>query len=218
MVYKCTYKQTEMFKAMKSLKVAFAALWLGIITCSCQSDFDDNKSVVMSQESEGARNDITLEVLKSSVVSRGDFDLEEYPEAYRCSSETSSLIADIYLSGDYEEATTLILNADLEPAYCLKFNTEGIDCENATMFTAFNELDEPIMSGKYNYTDCYLEITAVYGNDVVTRASAASWGCNLALWTCGTIWSVAVGSVSFGGGLLLGLAYTAAAIQICDGL
>lgn len=203
---------------MKSSKVALAALLLAVFTCSCQSDFDDNKPTVVSQDNKGTRSDITLESLTPSVVTRGNYDIEEYPEAYRCSSETSSLIADIYLSEDNEEAVTLILNKELEPAYYLKFRIEGVDRDNATMFTAFNEFEEPIMSGKYNYGDCYFEITDVYGNDVVTRASAASWGCNLGLWACGAIWGTAVGAVSGGAGLLVSLAYTAAAVQICDGL
>ena len=33
------------------------------------------------------------------------------------------------------------------------------------MFTAFNEFENPIMSGKYSYENCYFEITDVYGND-----------------------------------------------------
>lgn len=202
---------------MKTIKNALVYLLLAIFACSCQSDFEDNKPVVQ-QENKGTRNDIILETLKPSATTRSSYNLDEYQEAYRCSSETSSLTADIYLSNDEKEAVTLILNADFEPAYYLKFKTEGTDKNNSTIFTALNEFDEPIMSGKYNYENCYFEITDVYGNDVVTRASAASWGCNLSLWACGTIWGTAVGLVSGGAGILVGLAYTAAAVQICDGL
>lgn len=153
-----------------------------------------------------------------SVAIRDINGLEEYREAYRCSSESSSLIADIYLLEDNKEAITLILNKELKLAYYLKFKIKGVDYNNATLFTAFNEFEEPIMSGKYDYENCYFEITDVYGNDVVTRASAASWGCNLSLWACGAIWGAAVGTISGGAGLLVSLAYTAAAVQICDGL
>jgi len=198
---------------MRTIKNTLAYLLVVIFACSCQSDFEDNKPVVS-----GTRNDITLETLKLSATTRSSYGLDENQEAYRCSSKTSSLTADIYLSDDKKEAVTLILNADLDPAYYLKFKTEGTDNNNSTIFTAFNEFDEPIMSGKYNYENCYFEITDVYGNDVVTRASAASWGCSLSLWACGTIWGTAVGMVSGGAGLLVGLAYTAAAVQICDGL
>lgn len=212
---------------MKTLKLTSVVLLLAIFVCGCQSDFDNDELTVLSQENKGTRSDIVLEVLMPSVTTRGIYNLdvfegieglEEYKEAYRCSSENSSLIADIYLSEDYKEAVTLILNKELEPAYYLKFKIEGIDDNNVAMFTAFNEFENPIMSGKYSYENCYFEITDVYGNDLVTRASAASWGCNLSLWACGAVWGTAVGMVSMGGGLLVSLAYTAAAVQICDGL
>ena len=119
---------------MKTIKNALVYLLLAIFACSCQSDFEDNKPVVQ-QENKGTRNDIILETLKPSATTRSSYNLDEYQEAYRCSSETSSLTADIYLSNDEKDAVTLILNADFEPAYYLKFKTEGTDKNNSTIFT-----------------------------------------------------------------------------------
>ena len=199
-------------------KLIIATLFVAFACCSCQNDSDLSDSSTEQQEVKGTKNDIHLKAITPSSTTRADGELPKYTEAYRCSSEKSTLVADIYLSEKYDEAVTIILNKDLEPAYYLKFKMEGTDVDKATKFTAFNEFDEPIMSGKYNETKCYFEITDVYGNDVVTRASAASWGCNLSLWACGTIWSVAAGTASLGAGVVVGLAYTAAAVQICDGL
>lgn len=85
-------------------------------------------------------------------------------------------------------------------------------------FTAYNEKEEPIMSGVYDTVNSQMEITNIFDNVIETRASVAAWGCGLALGVVGGMWSTAAGMVSAGAGFIVGLSYTAMAIAMCDGL
>ena len=142
-----------------------------------------------------------------------------YSEAYRCSSESSSLVSDIYVDSAYNGAWINMLNSTNEVAYSLEIRIDhSLENGNTYGYTAYNEVGEPVMGGTYNYQTSMFSIDKVYGNDLVTRASAASWGCNIGLMAAGLAWSIPASMVSMGASIAISIAYTAAAVQICDGL
>lgn len=196
---------------MRNSYYVFLCLAACILSFCCCSD--ENEDTV-----ELTTNKNVINIKPISVQTKSFNEFGEFTEGYHCTSPTSSLDSNIYIDDDRTEVITLILNKENIPAYFLRFKINEKLPDSSVSFTAFNELNEPIMDGLYNDKKSFIEFTRIYGNDVITRASARSWGCNLSLWACGTIWSIAVGSVSMGAGALVGLAYTAAAVQICDGL
>lgn len=142
-----------------------------------------------------------------------------YSEAYRCSSNTSSLVSDIYVDSTHNGAWINMLNSANEVAYSLEIRIEhSSENGNTYGYTAYNELGEPVMGGTYNYQTSMFSIDNVYGNDLVTRASAASWGCNMGLMAAGLAWSIPASMVSMGASVAISIAYTAAAVQFCNGL
>lgn len=113
--------------------------------------------------------------------------------------------AEVYINEEKNESVALLLSNDNKVAYYLHFKIDKVLSKKAATFTAYNELEEPIMSGIYDTEIQRFEITDVYNNDVITRASARAWGCNLAIGVAGGIWSVAAGMVSMGAGFIVGL-------------
>lgn len=189
-------------------------LFIVIITVtnltSCTNDYEEEPVLKPQKE-------ISITSIPCTGITRADGG--SYLEAYRCTSETSSLVSNIYIDSTYNKAWINMLNSTNEVAYsleiCIDSSTKDKD---AYRYTAYNEMGEPIMGGIYNCKSSAFSIDKVYGNDLVTRASAASWGCNLGLMAAGLAWSIPAGMVSMGASVLISVAYTAAAIQICDGL
>jgi len=191
---------------MESLACAIVCMFM----VSCNNDAEEP---IPSKES----RIIDVTPISTTPVTR-TFD-NNYIEGYHCTSNTSSLVADIYINAEYSGAWVNMLNKENEVAYCIRMEYDGIHVDSSLIqYTAYNELGDPIMSGTYNMEKAQFDITQVYGNDVVTRASAAAWGCNLGLFVAGLAWSVPAGMVSLGASIAISAAYTAAAIQICDGL
>ena len=177
---------------------------------SCANDYEDETVL-------NSRREISITSIPCTTKTRteGKF----YSEAYRCSSETSSLVSNIYVDSTYNRAWIDMLNSTNEVAYSLEICIDSYTKDEETYgYTVYNEMGEPIMGGIYNYKNSTISIDRVYENDIVTRASAASWGCNLGLMAAGLVWSVPAGIVSVGASVLISVAYTAAAIEICDGL
>ena len=143
---------------------------------------------------------------------------EDYGEAYHCTSKESPLVADVIIGDDCDKITCVAYNDEGEASFSLNFIINEIDDCGTAYYTAYNELEEPILSAKYNLKVGYMEITEVFVNDIVTRASVAAWGCNISIGLCGAIWSTAFGMVSAGAGFAVGLAYTCMAIEFCSGL
>ncbi len=143
---------------------------------------------------------------------------EEQFEVYHCTSKESPVVADVILSEDPNNIISAMYNNEGEVAFYLNLKISQIDEYGTAHYTAFNEFGEPILSAKYNSEQGYMEITDVFVNDIVTRASVAAWGCNLSIGLCGAIWSTAFGMVSAGAGFAVGLAYTCMAIQFCGDL
>lgn len=156
--------------------------------------------------------------LISHFGTRSEIDTNEFSRGYLCTSETSSLRLEVYPRENNMESYSYIVDKDGNASYLLKFRIDSFVSDGICNFTALNEFDEPIMSGVYDTVGCQIKITEVYGNDAVSRASAAAWGCGLAMGIAGGIWSTAAGMVSAGVGFVVGLSYTAAAIAVCDGL
>lgn len=112
-----------------------------------------------------------------------------------------------------------MLNSADDVAYSLDIRIDPSKVsKNSYRYTAFNELGEPVMGGTFNYQTSMFSIDKVYGNDLVTRASAASWGCNMGLMAAGLAWSIPASMVSMGASVAISIAYTAAAVQFCNGL
>lgn len=137
---------------------------------------------------------------------------------YLCTSETSSLISEIYPSLDETESYSYIVDKQGNVSHLIKFKIDSFVSEGICKFTAYNEKGEPIMSGVYDTVNSQMEITNIFDNVIETRASVAAWGCGLALGVVGGMWSTAAGMVSAGAGFIVGLSYTAMAIAMCDGL
>lgn len=160
---------------------------------------------------------IDIEKITSNTQTRSDLLGNNYTNAFHCSSKSSSVIADIFINDQADEATAQLLNENNEVAYILRFKMNEIK-EGKIYFTTYNENDEPIMSGTFDSYNMTYEIPTFYGNDVVTRVSAASWGCNLGMFAAGVAWSAPAAMISGGLSIGISLAYTCAAIAICDGL
>lgn len=179
-------------------------------SCSNQTPIDN---VADKKQTKLINTEIIYPSFSRSEVSRGDF-----KEGYMCTSDSSSLRLEVYPSNNNMETYSYIVDKEGNVSYLLKFKIDSFVSDGVCKFTTYNEFDEPIMSGVYDTVGSHIKITNVYGNDAVSRASAAAWGCGMAMGIAGGIWSTAVGMVSAGVGFVVGLSYTAAAIAICDGL
>lgn len=163
------------------------------------------------------KREITISPIPPTGFTRADG--ETYSEAFRCSSASSSLVSNIYVDSTYNKAWINMLNSTDEVAYSLDIRIDpSKGSKDSYKYTAFNELGEPVMGGTFNYQTSMFSIDKVYGNDLVTRASAASWGCNMGLMAAGLAWSIPASMVSMGASVAISIAYTAAAIQFCNGL
>ncbi|MDD7455920.1 MAG: hypothetical protein PUK70_06725 [Bacteroidales bacterium] len=141
---------------------------------------------------------------------------ETFSEGYLCSSPTSDIRAEIFVNSDYDKALANVLAEDGSVAFSVSFVIDSLLTSTSCLFTAYNELNEPVMSGIYNPGEDYIEIIDNYGNDVVTRASARQWVCGIGIGICGGIWSAAFGAVSLGAGFVVGMSFTALSIATCS--
>lgn len=194
---------------MKKFIYVIVCVFSCIIVSSCQ-----NETMV---EEKAETKQIVASKISLNNSTRSEFLDDNYSVGFHCSSASSPLVADIFYNESNDDTKVLILNNQDEVAYVLNFKVVRSEGDNI-LFTAYNEFDEPLMSGTYNTTTNYIEIPTYYGNDVFTRASAASWGCNMGLALAGAAWSFPLGMISGGAALVVGLAYTAAAVKVCDGL
>lgn len=180
----------------------------GITSCS-----NDSTEELASS----TKKEITIHPITPTGFTRTDGGT--YSEAYRCSSTSSSLVSNIYVDSTYNKAWINMLNSADDVAYSLDIRIDPSKVsKNSYRYTAFNELGEPVMGGTFNYQTSMFSIDKVYGNDLVTRASAASWGCNMGLMAAGLAWSIPASMVSMGASVAISIAYTAAAVQFCNGL
>lgn len=200
---------------IKSLGANFAKpllfICLGLLTWSCSND--DSITTPDTKQ----KNEINVSKIENPAQTRSELLTDSYTEGYLCTSPTSSIAAEIYPQNGGKEVKTFLLNDQNEVGYVVNFKIEEEEEGGALRFTAYNEFAEPLFAGLF-VSGSYIAITNVYGNDVLTRASAAAWGCNIGLWACGTVWSIGFGMVSMGAGVAVGLAYTCLAVAACDGL
>lgn len=190
------------------------------ILCSCFVITSCNNLDLIEQDltKESAKIIHTERIDTDSNLTRSEVNPAHFVEGYLCKSTTSSLNAEIFVSKDCKESYSYILDANGKVIHLLKFKIDSQIANKVCSFSAYNENNEPIMAGIYDLTKQQIEITQVYGNDSMTRASINAWGCNLTIGVIGGIWSTAAGVVSLGAGFVVGLTYTAMAIAMCDGL
>lgn len=188
------------------------AILCSVLFCSC------NNRDLTSSVSEGEQVNIIDTELILPTKTRSEVNSNNIFTGYLCTSESSSLRLEVYPSENNMETYSYMVDKGGNILHLLKFKIDSFVSDGICKFTALNELNEPVMSGVYNTVNSQIEITDIYGNDVVTRASAAAWGCGLAMGIAGGIWSTAAGMVSAGAGFIVGLSYTAMAIAMCDGL
>lgn len=188
-----------------------AVLIVALFAMSCSDE--DVQNVVPEQSKQ-----FKAEVLKNTPLSRGYESFDNYSEGYLCSSESSSIVAEIYVNDNKEETIAMILNEKNEVAFSVHFKINSFINEKACTFIAYNELEEPLMEGIFDTDKEVIEITNVYENDVLSRASTKAWLCNMSIGLAGVIMSTAAGTITAGAGMVVGLSYTALAVAACDGL
>lgn len=191
-------------------KLMFSICCSLLLFSSCQ-----NQDVNSNVPEENRVSMINTELI-SHVGTRSEVDTDEFSNGYLCTSETSSLRLEVFPNENNQEAFAYMVDKDGVALYLLKFKINSFVSEGVCTFTASNEENEPIMSGVYDTVKNQIEITNIYGNDAISRASLGEWGCGLAMGIAGGIWSTAAGMVSAGAGFLVGLSYTAMAIAMCS--
>ncbi|MDH6313075.1 hypothetical protein M2137_001862 [Parabacteroides sp. PFB2-10] len=192
-------------------KYLFFILAIGVLISSCSNEERGDSS------KKNNLNLIKSEPISTPLISKS-FDSGLYSEAYRCSSEASNVVADIFVDEDHNESVAFLLSSQGDVVHEFHFKVDSYLSDYACEFTGYNELGEPLMSGIFDIENQFMQITDVYGNVVFTKASAAAWGCGLSIGLVGAIWSTAAGMVSAGAGFVVGMSYTAMAIAVCDGL
>ena len=83
---------------------------------------------------------------------------ETFSEGYLCSSPTSDIRAEIFVNSDYDKALANVLAEDGSVAFSVSFVIDSLLTSTSCLFTAYNELNEPVMSGIYNPGEDYIEI------------------------------------------------------------
>jgi hypothetical protein len=189
----------------------FFILTIGFLISSCSNE---------NGESNVKKNSLNL--IKSESISipliTKSFDSHLFSEGYRCSSETSNVVADIFVNNENNESIAFLRSSQGDIIHEFHFKVDLYMSSYACKFTGYNELGDPLMSGIFDIENQFIQITDIYGNIVLTKASAAAWGCGLGIGLAGAIWSTAAGMVSAGAGFAVGLTYTMLAIAACDGL
>lgn len=182
------------------------------LLCSCSTqEFGSETSNVLKENVVNVQP-ITAAQTRSEVLDGG------LQYGYLCTSETSSLRLEVFPSSDNLETLCYMIDSDGEIQRLIYVKVDSYIADGVCRFTMLNEIDEPIASGIYDTLNKQIEVTDIYGNDAITRASAKAWACNMAIGVAGGIWSTAAGMASAGAGFVVGLAYTALAVQVCDGL
>lgn len=133
---------------------------------------------------------------------------------YHCTSNTSSVVCDIYPEGDFSEATTVIYNEGT-PSSLIRFHLDPAQPDGSCRFVTYNESYEPLITGIFNQQSGYISFDYIFPDTVQTK-SMFGWACNMSLGTAGLIWSTAAGAVSMGAGFVVGLAFTAFTYWACD--
>lgn len=167
-------------------------------------------------------NHLSIEPIDSSVVHKNDQRvIITYHEGYQCSSSESNLVANIYTNSEQVESISQILDDKGEILYTFKNKIDSYISENSCYFILYDELNQPILRYLYDDLKQQIEIVDIYNPEHAvnaTRASAASWGCQLSIGIVGITFSTIVGSVSMGAGAVVGVSYMLLAITMCDGL
>lgn len=192
--------------------MSFSLLCSLLLFCSC------SKQNLNNEISERKNLNVINAELIESAETRSEVNSIDFGKGYLCTSETSSLKLEVYPNENNLETSCYMVDNDGNVLHLLKFKIDSFIQDGICNFTASNEFNEPIMSGVYDTVNSKIEINNIYGNDVVTRASVAAWGCGLAMGLVGGVWSTAAGMVSMGAGFVVGMSYTAMAIATCDGL
>jgi len=190
----------------------FAILCSALLFCSC-----NNHDLTNSVPERKQINTIDIELIPPTKT-RSEANTNDSLKGYLCTSKSSSLRLEVYPSENNMEAHSYMVDKNGSVLHLLKFKIDSFASDGICKFTALNELNEPGMSGVYDTINSQIEITDIYENNVVTRAAVAMWGCSLSIGIVGAIWSTAAGMVSAGAGFVVGLAYTAMGIAMCDGL
>lgn len=202
------------FKRVVYYAHLFAIALTAVTFASCTNENEDIGIASTKQQS----NIIDVQEIQADDQTRSTLLSEHFTKGYRCTSETSSVTADIYHNEECNETRALLVNNNNEVSLCLIFKEDGTKESGIILFTTYNEEKEPILSGEFNPVEATISITQIHGNDAITRASAASWGCNLGLLAAGAAWSIPAGMISGGLSFAISLAYSVAAIEICDRL
>lgn len=179
-------------------------------SCSTQ----DTENSILENEQVNLINTELIYPLKT----RSETSTNNISIGYLCTSDASSLRLEVYPNENNMETYSYMVDEEGNSLYFLKFEIESFISDGVCMFTASNEFSEPVISGIYDTVNNQIKITDVYINGLATKASAAAWGCGLAIGIVGGIWSTAAGTASLGAGFIVGLSYTAMAIAMCDGL
>lgn len=197
-------------------------------SCNYEEHFEKHSSNVVKCSVIDINDDIEEDI--NEVLSLGQtrtatekaFSLDENTTMIRCMSNLSPIVADVVIDSVGTKCIALLKN---EKGYSFALIYEVVSLTDSEIeFTCFNNLHEPIMSGVYDFNSCNLRLTQIYDNSpLMTRASAAAWGCNLSLSAAGGVWGYAVSFAVAGpagavAGAAIGLAYTAFAVYACDGL
>lgn len=135
---------------------------------------------------------------------------------YHCTSETSDVVCNVFPDEPLNEVVAYLLNENEEVVTVVKFRAGDVQSDGSFEFTAYNELNEPLCTGIFNEELEYMNITDIFGNDVITKALKKSFLCNMSMGTVSVIWGIAVGTVSMGAGALVSLAFTALSSWVCD--
>lgn len=194
----------------------FILLSMLLIISSCNNSEDSIRKKTTQ------KNIINVTKIKSNTQTRAKLLDDSSSTGYQCISQTSPIIAEIYPQKNGSKIQSLILNKKNE-VVCI-VNIKYIKRKNGIIsFTAFNEFQEPMYSGNFKPNE-YMQLTQIYGNDVYTRApSANAIGCNLGLWSVGSVWGTVTGMAVAGpagiaAGLAVSLGYSLFSIYACDGL
>ncbi len=177
----------------------------------------NDKQDSANERVEAQQNVINAELITPNLT-RSEIDKDFYTEGYLCTSATSSLKSEIYVDATNQETISYVIGKNGEVAQILKIQVDSYMSDKVCAFTVYDEFDEPIMSGVFDTVNQYSQITNVYGDNVVSRASVAAWGCNISLGLVGAMWSTAFGMVSAGAGFVVGMSYTVMAMAVCGDL
>lgn len=155
-----------------------------------------------------------------STLDISEFDLSQIHIAH--TSDKSFRTLSVFKDQSYKNQAVFIMKGnDIITAFSVKL--EASEDDKIYKYTCYNDMNEPIVSGAYKADSLIpaLMVNHIYNNpmgSLATKASVNTWGCNLTMLTVGTFMSVGFGMVTMGAGAAVSVAYSLAAMAICDDL